>query len=410
MVLSGGGAYGAYEVGVMLALFQGASPATGGLPLDVQLFSGTSIGAFNASAMVAHARGGLAAAARRLRDIWLEEIARPPGGCDNGMYRVRGTGALNLRCLFRPEAVADLVDDGDFFLRQLPARVRRFADAARSRTPDAFTRAVLEQSDVSSLFDLEPFHQLLRRVIPPDDVRESGLGLKLVATNFDRGEVKVFTGDDVAGPVGHLAILGSAAVPGFFPPVEIDGEIYVDGGALMNSPLQPAVRGSEILHVVYMDPNVDRIPIENLSSTLGVMDRLLVTSFAFSMNQDIEMVQDFNRSLDLVDAAEPGGGSFGRAVETVRRQLGELPDFRRTVIHRYHPVEDLGGALGFLDLTYDQVSNLIDRGYRDTATHDCDASGCVIPDRGGRQCAAGTGESPALYFPVAAPTRPMRPV
>jgi len=47
VVLSGGGATGAYEVGVLKALYGGKSRVTQFKPLDPDIFSGTSIGSFN---------------------------------------------------------------------------------------------------------------------------------------------------------------------------------------------------------------------------------------------------------------------------------------------------------------------------------------------------------------------------
>ena len=52
-VLSGGGATGAYEVGIMKALMNGESPVTGHKPPEVGSFVGTSVGAYNASFMAA---------------------------------------------------------------------------------------------------------------------------------------------------------------------------------------------------------------------------------------------------------------------------------------------------------------------------------------------------------------------
>jgi len=52
LVLSGGGAYGAFAVGIMKVLFAGRSPATEYQPLDANIFAGTSVGAFNAAVMV----------------------------------------------------------------------------------------------------------------------------------------------------------------------------------------------------------------------------------------------------------------------------------------------------------------------------------------------------------------------
>ena len=52
IVMSSGGAEGAYSVGVIKALFTGQSPVTGYRPLDPAIFTGSSIGAFNASFLV----------------------------------------------------------------------------------------------------------------------------------------------------------------------------------------------------------------------------------------------------------------------------------------------------------------------------------------------------------------------
>ncbi len=52
LVLSGGGAYGAFAIGIMKALYAGASPATNYQPLKADIFTGTSVGAFNAAVMV----------------------------------------------------------------------------------------------------------------------------------------------------------------------------------------------------------------------------------------------------------------------------------------------------------------------------------------------------------------------
>ncbi len=50
-------------------------------------------------------------------------------------------------------------------------------------------------------------------------------------------------------------------------------------------------------------------------------------------------------------------------------------------IHRYHPHDDLGGALGLFNFDPDQIAALIDRGYTDAARHDCDESQCILPQR-----------------------------
>src|SRR5262245_53897291 len=103
LVLSGGGAYGAYEVGVIKALADASSPAAGGAPLAPTLISGTSVGGFNASVLAARAAGGLGAAVRHLEKIWMEDVADAPGR-GNGVYRIRGNPMrlLDLRAIREP--------------------------------------------------------------------------------------------------------------------------------------------------------------------------------------------------------------------------------------------------------------------------------------------------------------------
>ena len=52
ITLSGGGAYGAFEVGVIKALMGGHAAVTAGEALDPQIFTGTSAGAFLAAVLL----------------------------------------------------------------------------------------------------------------------------------------------------------------------------------------------------------------------------------------------------------------------------------------------------------------------------------------------------------------------
>ena len=75
VILSGGGATGAYEVGVMKALFSGLSPATDYQPVIPDIFTGTSVGSYNAAFLVAQwARYG-PAAIDNLEQVWLNQVS-----------------------------------------------------------------------------------------------------------------------------------------------------------------------------------------------------------------------------------------------------------------------------------------------------------------------------------------------
>lgn len=78
--------------------------------------------------------------------------------------------------------------------------------------------------------------ELVLRYIQPDEIAAATIPLHIVATNLGTGEKQVFTSGSVM-----KAVLASAAIPGFFPPVEIDGQVYVDGAVTANLDLETAV-------------------------------------------------------------------------------------------------------------------------------------------------------------------------
>ena len=117
VVLSGGGARGAYEVGVLKALFEGASPSTAGWPLDPEVFTGTSVGAYNAAFLAQQPRP-CQEAAGLLERVWRERIANTGESCGNGVYRLRADPfrLLDAGCLRNPlRLLADLGRDTAFW-------------------------------------------------------------------------------------------------------------------------------------------------------------------------------------------------------------------------------------------------------------------------------------------------------
>lgn len=91
----------------------------------------------------------------------------------------------------------------------------------------------------------------LRRMIestigPGTQIEDSAIPLGIIATDLDTGAEMVFK----SGPLVEAAI-ASAAMPGVYPPVEIDGHMYTDGGVANNVPIAPAVAmGATTLYVL----------------------------------------------------------------------------------------------------------------------------------------------------------------
>ncbi len=79
--------------------------------------------------------------------------------------------------------------------------------------------------------------QFLDAHLTVKNIEELRTPLKIIATDFDHGVTKVFDHGDLV-----QAIAASCAIPIVFPPVEIDGVKYVDGGVLRNLPVDPIRR------------------------------------------------------------------------------------------------------------------------------------------------------------------------
>lgn len=91
----------------------------------------------------------------------------------------------------------------------------------------------------------------LRRLIestqgPGAHIEDSHIPLGIVTTDLETGTERVFTSGPLVEPV-----LASAAMPGVYPPVEIEGRMYTDGGVANNVPIAPAVdMGATTLYVL----------------------------------------------------------------------------------------------------------------------------------------------------------------
>jgi predicted acylesterase/phospholipase RssA len=385
-VLSGGAAYAAYEVGVLKALTQGECTFNGYQPIDFQVFSGTSAGSFNAAIMTSQPGVSSAATAAYLERVWLERVASGTGICGNGAIRYRGDPSR----FFTPACYADnsarpfaeLVADTAFFMRDLVGRAAQFTF---SRQPLA--RRLLSVADITAFLSTDPYAALLRAVVDLDGIRRSEKVLIIAATNWGTGQLQLFGNADLTDAIGHQVILASSAFPGL-PPVLIDGVPYTDGGYVLNTPLKPAVyAGADTLHVVYLDPDLNRIPLQRMTNTIDTVDRSVTIFWATILNRDLDCAADVNRGLYLLEHPEAATALTDDQRKGLLRLIGRIQNqptqgpFRPVTVHCYHPHDDLGGVVGLLNFDRDQIAHLIERGFEDAAQHDCIQSGCLFPDQ-----------------------------
>jgi predicted acylesterase/phospholipase RssA len=386
VILSGGGAYAAYEVGVMKALFTGECHATGNEFLNPGVLTGTSAGAINVSFLASYPDIDICTLVRYLEDVWLNSISANPERCGNGVFRYRGDllRFFDARCVTSNplRTATDFSRDVVSLTQDLYQHALRFLI-----TSGSFENRALQFIDVGAFITSEPIRTLLPRIISLDAVRRSERKLRIVTTNWSKGIVKTFENSEMTDDVGFAIVEASSALPGIFPPHNIRGDLYVDGGVLTNTPLNCAIEtGATELHVIYMDPDVQNIPLHRLQSTIEVFDRVLIITWATKVNEDVDHAREINAGLDLIERAGQGFETkeelrnFIRVVSRIAERSRTGLPYKKLTIHRYHPHDDLGfGALGLLNFDRDRIASLIQRGFDDTVNHDCVASHCVLP-------------------------------
>src|SRR5690606_35073239 len=87
-----------------------------------------------------------------------------------------------------------------------------------------------------SYYDTRPLRQTLEALVDFDRINGGNTRLSLGAVNVRTGNFAYF--DSARQRIGPEHVMASGALPPGFPPIEIDGEHYWDGGLVSNTPLQ----------------------------------------------------------------------------------------------------------------------------------------------------------------------------
>jgi NTE family protein len=117
--------------------------------------------------------------------------------------------------------------------------------------------------------DSHSFHEILLEYFPDNTFSSLSKELHITAANLLTAQTKVFT----KGPL-IPAILASSAVPGVFTPVEIEGNLYTDGGILDNFPTKPLRDIVDDIYGVYVCP-LKIMEITDFKRSFDVMSRAL---------------------------------------------------------------------------------------------------------------------------------------
>ena len=296
----GGGSHTAFTAGVLRELL----PAVEAGEFDLVGLSGTSGGAFTATAGWYGLRSGEVSAREVLADVWADIAARSPADAAANASVVWGA----------------YMDGHGFPLPDVTPYQHLFDDWGQRQ----LRRTLEKHVD----FDSIP------RLVTDDAPR-----LVVGAVDVTKGEFETFDDADVTAD----AVLASAAVPELFEAVEIDGDYHWDGLLSQNPPIRdhfhvPTAEKPDELWIVQINPQTrDGQP----RSLRAITDRRNELAGNLSLNQELHLVEHIN---DWVDQ-------------------GHLPDdeYKHTTVRRIQLERELDYA-SKLDRSPGFVEDLIDHG------------------------------------------------
>lgn len=282
LVLTGGGARAAYQVGVVQALAEIThSPAS---PFNV--ITGVSAGAINGAYLMSRA-DNFKLAAQGLWDLWANLETEKIYRTDPGSIATLGSKWLQtvgMGGLFAPKRANHL-------LSTEPLRNLLKNELQLERLPQLFKSGVLRGVSVSatnyltgtaiSFFDgaseIEPWY------------RSTRIGVRATLT------------------AEH--VMASSAIPVFFPPANLDGALYGDGCIRLTSPMSPAIHlGSDRIIAVgiryyrSLDQTIElnRTMKRNDLSIAEIGGVLLNAVFLDSLETDLERLERINTTLSIM--------------------------------------------------------------------------------------------------------------
>jgi NTE family protein len=155
-----------------------------------------------------------------------------------------------------------------------------------------------------SLYDSSPMQKLVRAQISQQRIQNSGKKLRIGATGLDAGEYRIF--DETYADI-PAAVMASSAFPGMLTPVELEGQLWTDGGVKSTTPLKAAIdAGATSIDVVLCSPEGDAsTAFATKTTALGVGVRAIALMSDQIEAADLQVCGMVNK-LVTVGAAQPG--------------------------------------------------------------------------------------------------------
>lgn len=288
LILAGGGARAAYQVGVLKAIARMRAPNTTN---PFPILCGTSAGAINATALSVYS-ADFQDAVSRLLGVW---------------------GHFTVDQVFRSDPVGLGKSGAHWLMAMLMGGLGRY--------------------NPSALFDRKPLRELLDRYLPCERIGESIEqghlhALSITASGYNTGHSVTFYQSaqeiepwDRAIRIGYPSeikikhLMASSAIPFIFKAVKINDEYYGDGSMRQIAPISPALHlGANRVLVVGVRSENDEEFVRQRSteypSMAQIAGHVLNSIFLDSMDVDLERLQRINRTLEVVPRKHIDGGTI----------------------------------------------------------------------------------------------------
>lgn len=353
LLLSGGGARGAYQVGAMRALFELSRELK--LERPFPILTGISAGAINCSYLAAHASKGYAAI-EELCDFWSN---------------------LSSKKVFHTDIVS-LSLNGLFWIKQFS--IGRLS----------------HQRTQASLLNTAPLQKIIEEEFPLGKIQENidkGFldGLAISAVDYSTGGGRTFfqaipsvvpwtrmrrRGERTMIRPEH--ILASAAIPILFPAVKVGSSYMADGDLRNYAPLSPAIKlGAEKILVIGVKKR-DFLPpahAELLPSPARILSVILNSILLDVFDQDYERLYRINQTLKLLP---PGTKTELRPVDVLMihpsedigkmaaKKAHHLPLAIRHFVSGLGSKEEAADLISYILFEAPFIRDLMEMGYSDT--------------------------------------------